>query len=53
MKTEGNIADEPCNVGIKSVRATLSDKIFYWGFCFLNKYMREKPNNATIINLVY
>jgi hypothetical protein len=23
--------------GIKSLRATLHDEIFYWGFCFLNR----------------
>jgi hypothetical protein len=27
---------QPFNAGIKSVRTTLPDKIFYWGFCFLN-----------------
>jgi hypothetical protein len=24
------------NAGIKPLRATLPDEIFYWGFCFLN-----------------
>jgi hypothetical protein len=45
------------NAGIKSLRATLPDEIFYWGLCFLNrafrKYMREKPTNAPIIRSVY
>jgi hypothetical protein len=47
----------PFNAGIKSLRATLHDEIFYWRFCFLNgvfhKYMREKPTNATMIHSVY
>jgi hypothetical protein len=46
----------PFNAGIKSLLATLPDKIFYWEFCFLNRafrqYMREKPTNATIVNSV-
>jgi hypothetical protein len=32
-------------------------RIFYWGFCFLNRafrlYMRENPTNTTIIHSVY
>jgi hypothetical protein len=47
----------PFNTGIKSLRATPPDKIFYWGFCFLNrefrKYMCEKPTNTPIIHAVY
>jgi hypothetical protein len=27
---------EPFNAGVKSLRATLPDEIFYCGFCFLN-----------------
>jgi hypothetical protein len=27
---------QPFNSGIKSLRATLPDEIFYWGVCFLN-----------------
>jgi hypothetical protein len=27
----------PFNAEIKSLRATLPDEIFYWGFCFLNR----------------
>jgi hypothetical protein len=30
----------PFNAGIKSLRATLPDEIFYWGFCFLNREFR-------------
>jgi hypothetical protein len=29
--------DSPLNAVTKSLRATLSDEIFYWGFCFLNR----------------
>jgi hypothetical protein len=28
------------NAGIKSLRATLPNEIFYWGFCFLNRAFR-------------
>jgi hypothetical protein len=30
----------PFNTGIKSLRATLPDEIFYWGFFFLNRAFR-------------
>jgi hypothetical protein len=30
----------PFNAGIKSLRATLDDEIFYWEFCFLNRAFR-------------
>jgi hypothetical protein len=30
----------PFNAGIKSLRATLPNEIFYWGFCFLNRAFR-------------
>jgi hypothetical protein len=30
----------PYNAGIKSLRATLPDEIFYWSFCFLNRVFR-------------
>jgi hypothetical protein len=32
--------DHPFKAGIKSLRATLPDEIFYWGFCFLNSAFR-------------
>jgi hypothetical protein len=30
----------PLNAGIKSLRATLPDETFYYGFCFLNRAFR-------------
>jgi hypothetical protein len=45
------------NAGIKSLRATLSDEMFYWGFFFMKRafreYMRDKPTNATINHSLY
>jgi hypothetical protein len=32
--------DKPFNAGIKSLRATLPDDIFYRGFCFFNRALR-------------
>jgi hypothetical protein len=44
------------NAEIKSLCATLPDRFFYWGFCFLNRAflecMRENPTNATITHSV-
>jgi hypothetical protein len=33
-------AVNPFNAGIKSLRATLPDEMFYWEFCFLNGAFR-------------
>jgi hypothetical protein len=34
------LLDQPLKVGIKSLRVTLPDEIFYWRFCFLNRVFR-------------
>jgi hypothetical protein len=35
-----NEPNYPFNAGIKSLRATLPDEIFYWEFCYLNHAFR-------------